>query len=619
MQTAHIERMKTPNTAELTRLSRFIGTMVFLLALVVLAGWAGHVALLVAPGVGLVSTKFNAALCIAMLSVATILLSFDGAVPARRRSIYVLAAAAMVICAVTLSEYVFGLNLGIDQAIFHDPAAVAFAGRMGANSAVALILLGCAIAFVASGEDAKIMVGHYLATTCAIIAFLCLVGYFYDAAEFYRIGFTTAMSPATAMALLLLCGALVVGSRDHGFSRVIGNPDSAGFLVRRLLPPVIILPVLLGWLCLQGSTRDAFDVQAAFAILVTANVITLGILIALNSRVLMRSDQARELSQKRLRSSVAATERRIAERTAELRDTATRLEESEQRFALAVQGSENGILDLDLTTGILFCSPGWKAMLGYDEGDSFEAPRSFLKLIHPEDRDSAMALLTGHYKGDAQSFSAEVRMQHRAGGYRWMLSRGQAVRDELGRVIRMVGSQTDISEIKTLQQKLLTESIRDSMTGLYNRRHFEERMTAVVAVAVRHHRPLSICLCDVDGFKGINDRFGHSTGDRVLQSLAFMLHGQTRAEDVAARYGGDEFCILFPEVEAAQAAKCVERIRILFEQTLFLSDQGDGFHVTASFGLADIKEKNASQFIAAADRELYEAKARGRNRLAIAL
>jgi diguanylate cyclase (GGDEF)-like protein len=229
-----------------------------------------------------------------------------------------------------------------------------------------------------------------------------------------------------------------------------------------------------------------------------------------------------------------------------------------------------------------------------------------------------MALLTGHYKGDTPTFSAEIRMQQHGGGYKWMLSRGQAVRDEKGRAIRMVGSQTDISEIKALQEKLHVEAIHDSMTGLYNRRHFEDRLAGIVATAIRHGRPLSVCICDIDDFKGINDRSGHPTGDRVLRSLALILRSETRAEDVAARYGGDEFCILFPEVGAAQAASCAERIRGLLERTAFVSDDGTAFNVTASFGLADIKDKNAAQFVGTADRELYEAKACGRNRLAIA-
>ena len=610
--------MKVSSAADLARLSRFIGIAVFFFALAVLAGWGARVPWLTAPGFDAVAMKANTAICIALVSIALVLLSLSDAPLSRRRVIYVVIAVAILVCAATLVEYIFGINLKVDQAIVRDPAVSAYAGRMGANTAIAIILLGLGTALVASADSAKIMAGHLLATACAIISFLSLVGYVYNAAEFYQVGFTTAMAPATASALLLLSAALLWASRDRGYMRVIGSPNSAGFLVRRLLPPVIILPVLLGWLCLQGSSHDFFNARAGFSILVTANVITLGIVIAMNSRVLFRSDKARELSQQRLRSNVATIERRIAERTAELRDTTARLAVSEQRFALAVQGAENGILDMDLRTGKLFCSPRWKTMLGLPESDVFESPRALLRLVHPEDRNGAMALLTGHYKGDTPTFSAEIRMEHRGGGYRWMLSRGQAVRDETGRAIRMVGSQTDISELKALQEKLHVESIHDSMTGLFNRRYFEERLAGTVATAIRHGRPLSVCICDIDDFKGINDRFGHPTGDRVLRSLALLLRDETRTEDIAARYGGDEFCILFPEVEAAQAASCADRIRGLLERTAFLSDDGTSFHVTASFGLSDIRNKDAAQFVGAADRELYEAKACGRNRLAIA-
>jgi diguanylate cyclase (GGDEF)-like protein/PAS domain S-box-containing protein len=369
---------------------------------------------------------------------------------------------------------------------------------------------------------------------------------------------------------------------------------------------------------LEGLSRDLFDVQAGVGLLVTANIITLGVLVAVNSQVLYRAETARARSQEQLQAAIASVERQIADRTAELRSAATALAVSERRFALAVDGAESGILDYDLVTSKLFCSPRWKALLGFPESDSFDSPRAFLRLVHPADRESAMAILTGHYKGSTPSFSAEIRMRHRDGTYRWMLSRGQAVRDENGRAIRMVGSQTDISELKSLQERLLTESIHDSMTGLYNRRHFEERLSVTVQAAARHGRPLSVCIIDVDDFKGINDKYGHPIGDSVLQSLAGILRTETRAGDIVARYGGDEFCILFPDVDAANSATCAERIRSRLEQTSFTSADGVRFQVTASFGLGDVRDKTAAQLIGAADRQMYAAKANGRNRLSVA-
>jgi diguanylate cyclase (GGDEF)-like protein/PAS domain S-box-containing protein len=602
----------------LARISRAISICSLFVALAILVGWIADVSWLNTGIGGTVAVKPNTAICLTLISVALIVLSSGRPTETRRRIVQGLIAVSLLICLATMAEYAFGLNLRLDQALFADQSGAQYPGRMSPNTTVGLFLLGLGVMFVSTGNDNQTRVGHIFAIGSAIIALLGTVGYLYNAAEFYQIESAIAMAPFTAADLFALSGALFWASRDLGLMRVISSENAAGFLVRRLLPPVVLVPIALGWLCLQGLSRGLFDKEAGIGLLVTANIITLGVLIAVNSHVLFRADTARSRSQEQLRANIASIENRIAERTAELRLTAAQLSASERRFALAVDGADSGILDYDLVTMKLFCSPRWKALLGVPESEPFDSPRAFLRLVHPADRERAMSLLTGHFKASTPTFSTEVRMRHRDGSYRWMLSRGQAVRDENGLPIRMVGSQTDISELKSLQERLLAESIHDSMTGLFNRRHFEDRLAVTVQTAARHGRPLSVCICDVDDFKGINDKYGHPTGDSVLQSLAGILRTETRAGDIVARYGGDEFCILFPEVSAANSALCAERIRNRLEKTQFVSPAGDRFQVTASFGLGDLKDTTAAQLIGEADRRLYAAKARGRNQLAAA-
>jgi diguanylate cyclase (GGDEF)-like protein/PAS domain S-box-containing protein len=602
----------------LTRVSRAISICSLFIALAILVGWIADASWLTTGIGGAVSVKPNTAICLTLISVSLILLSIGQPTPARRRIVKGLIAVVLFICVATMAEYAFGLNLRLDQLILADQAGVQYPGRISPNTAIGLILLSLGVVFVSTWNDKQVRVGHIFAIGSAIIALMGSIGYLYDAAEFYQVESAIAMAPFTAADLFALSGALFWASRDLGLMRVISSDNAAGFLVRRLLPPVVLVPIALGWLCLQGLSLGLFDIEAGIGLLVTANIITLGVLIAVNSQALFPAETARARSQEQLRATIASIENQIAERTAELRSIATRLAASEQRFALAVNGSESGILDYDLVNRKLYCSPRWKALLGLSESEPCDSPRAFLKLVHPADRERAMALLTDHYKASTQSFSAEVRMRHRDGTYRWMLSRGQAVRDESGRATRMVGSQTDISELKSLQERLLTESIHDSMTGLYNRRHFEDRLSVAVQTAARHRRPLSVCICDVDDFKGINDKYGHPTGDSVLQSLAGILRAETRVGDIVARYGGDEFCILFPDADSANSALCAERIRTRLERTQFASPGGERFQVTASFGLDNVKEKTVAQFIGAADRRLYAAKAKGRNQIAVA-
>lgn len=168
----------------------------------------------------------------------------------------------------------------------------------------------------------------------------------------------------------------------------------------------------------------------------------------------------------------------------------------------------------------------------------------------------------------------------------------------------------DITTIKKLEARLREEATTDSLTGLFNRRHFMERLSALLHAAQRRHQPLSFALCDLDDFKQINDKHGHLVGDQVLQAVAAILHDEIRGEDIVGRYGGDEFYVAFPQATSTQASVCLERIRHRVSQLRFL--EGDQqFTVSMSSGIADLAPThlNEGQLIEAADQSLYRAKA----------
>jgi diguanylate cyclase (GGDEF)-like protein len=150
----------------------------------------------------------------------------------------------------------------------------------------------------------------------------------------------------------------------------------------------------------------------------------------------------------------------------------------------------------------------------------------------------------------------------------------------------------------------------DPLTGLANRRHFEQRLGEEVHRAQRHRRPLSVVLLDIDDFKTINDRYGHQAGDRTLTEVAARLALSTRAGEFAARIGGEEFAWLLPETGAARAFRAAERLRQVIAGTPFAEVGG----VTTSAGVSDCGVRGSAQeLMARADRALYAAKAAGRN------
>jgi diguanylate cyclase len=169
------------------------------------------------------------------------------------------------------------------------------------------------------------------------------------------------------------------------------------------------------------------------------------------------------------------------------------------------------------------------------------------------------------------------------------------------------------------QKKLLQQLSRtDGLTGLFNRHYWEIRVTDLIALVRRHPQPLSMILLDVDYFKAINDTYGHSTGDQVLQQIARQLQANLRETELLGRYGGEEFALVLPNTGQEAARATAERLRSVIAHARFGEDeviQQQGFQCTISLGVATWQQEfgDYTSWFRAADRALYEAKHRGRN------
>jgi diguanylate cyclase (GGDEF)-like protein len=165
------------------------------------------------------------------------------------------------------------------------------------------------------------------------------------------------------------------------------------------------------------------------------------------------------------------------------------------------------------------------------------------------------------------------------------------------------------------REKLEELSVRDGLTGLYNRRELEKRLHEEVQRARRYHRPLAVMMLDIDHFKNVNDRYGHQAGDEVLITVADLIQLNVRPVDVVCRYGGEELAVILPETEEVGARIVAERIRSTVEDSITTTPQGDMVHVTVSIGLAIFPGHGdtAAALIHSADQALYAAKHEGRN------
>lgn len=177
----------------------------------------------------------------------------------------------------------------------------------------------------------------------------------------------------------------------------------------------------------------------------------------------------------------------------------------------------------------------------------------------------------------------------------------------------MAGKIRDLKRYYNQKRDALSDmAFRDELTGLFNRRYFNQRLQEEINRSTRYGRDLSLILGDIDHFKGYNDDFGHQKGDEVLRSVAEMIRSNCRSSDTAARYGGEEMAVILPETDIKGAFNVAEKARKLIE-----TRAGDvaGRTVTISMGIASFGPDNdgPAKLIAAADRALYKAKSAGRN------
>ena len=192
-------------------------------------------------------------------------------------------------------------------------------------------------------------------------------------------------------------------------------------------------------------------------------------------------------------------------------------------------------------------------------------------------------------------------------------------------LLREIGArkQTEVA-LRSSKEKLKRLALTDSLTGLYNRRHFNKLARDMIGRSLRYSHPLSVIAFDIDHFKRVNDTFGHNYGDLTLKMVAKATRAIIRATDIPARYGGEEFIVLLCETPVTEAAAVAERLRSKIQETVVDSEKGP-IKITASFGVSDYigtgnalaRDRMLSEFVTTADRAMYASKNAGRNRVTI--
>jgi len=295
----------------------------------------------------------------------------------------------------------------------------------------------------------------------------------------------------------------------------------------------------------------------------------------------------------------------------------------ESNFRVLAEGSYDMVTRIGLDERISYVSPSCASVVGWrpDQLTGTAALAGVNALDLPRIEKTVAALR----RGDAEEARISYRTRHREKGEIWIESNLRVTRRINGEIDGVVAISRDITEQKNLEERLETLAIEDGLTGLANRRRFDERLQEEWARCARDSTPLSLLMMDVDHFKTFNDQYGHPAGDECLRSVARILAAETkRTADLAARYGGEEFALLLPNTAAEGCARVAERIRRELGKAAISHESNlPSGRVTASLGGAVCwpgTERSAGQasLVEAADRALYAAKEAGRDRLVMA-
>ncbi len=289
----------------------------------------------------------------------------------------------------------------------------------------------------------------------------------------------------------------------------------------------------------------------------------------------------------------------------------------QNRLRLIFENADIGMAIGDPDGGVLTnVNPAMAVLFGRNREDFEDRPLT--DFLPEKECEEFAACLKRLSDGQYGRVFHDCRLERPDGREVWVKMTLTLSRENQDRRRNLILLIEDVTALRASQEKLLYEASHDALTGLLNRGTVLRRLEEYIHLSLRQGQPLSFCMADLDNFKLVNDRHGHQSGDQVLRRFAEMLGEILRDTDLAGRYGGEEFCVVFPGTTPEGAGEAMERLRDRLGGEVFRSRDMGNFRITATFGIASLEQfNNIRDLIAGADAALYRGKKAGRNRVVL--
>jgi diguanylate cyclase (GGDEF)-like protein/PAS domain S-box-containing protein len=304
----------------------------------------------------------------------------------------------------------------------------------------------------------------------------------------------------------------------------------------------------------------------------------------------------------------------------QLEETRELLDHSEQRLRKLINGMHEVLFELDPDGQILFLNPTWQAMTGFTIDESLG--RSLADFLV---EDEISSLFGPESIGKLKEHNRQIRLRTAEDKILWANLEAEAQYDASGAVNSVIGTLNNITDtlemnklLKRYQKDLYHLSVTDPLTGLYNRRHFDSQLDVILNEHLPLNQPVCLILIDINGFKFINDTYGHPFGDEVLKTISKLLLKLARNNDYVARLAGDEFVMVLKSINLEKATRIAETLHANISGTYVNLPVGR-LQLQTSIGVAEAPThaSNVQELISAADVALYHSKQRGRNRIEV--